>query len=75
MSLKLTFNIDKAKKRPLVGYFDVSIGYEANGTKCASISMGHKTMMEAIQVAIQPILIMAPNATQKELDDFAIAHP
>ena len=73
--LKLELDISKAKKRPLPGFFDVSIGYKANGVNTASLAMRHETIMEAIQVAMQPILLKAPNATQKELDDFARAYP
>lgn len=75
MTMELELNINKAEKEPLPGFFDVSIGYKANGINCASLSMRHKTIMEAIEVAMQPILIIAPNATQEELDDHKKAYP
>lgn len=71
MSLKLILHISKSED----GLFNISIDYEANGKKCSSLTLRHKVITEGIKVTLEPILVMAPNGTQKELDAHYAAYP
>jgi hypothetical protein len=72
--LNLELKIDKSSTN-LPGTFGVCIGYEANGKKCAVLTFGKKSVMDGVDFCVEAILAMAPNCTQKELDDFKRRYP
>lgn len=68
MTIKAEITIKKNVKYPETP-FEASVDFIANGGEKATLSLGRKSMEEAIMAAINPILVMAPNAMQEEIDE------
>jgi hypothetical protein len=66
MALNINIKIEKTKSNK----FNASIGFvSTNGKGCSSLSLLKNDPLAAIDDAISPILVIAPNLTQKEIDN------
>ena len=66
MKLEMELTVEKTEK----GEYTTRIAYNSKGDKGhASISLLDDDLMKSIEIALQPILVMAPNLTQEEIDD------
>ena len=48
--------------------FSADAKFTTNGGSKVSLCLGRESMVDAIMTAIDPIMVMAPNAMQEEID-------
>ena len=71
MKLKFDLIVEKTENNK----FNASIGFVSTKVKgCTSLSLLQDDPLKAINDAIQPILIIAPNFTQEEIDNHYAKH-
>lgn len=58
-----------------VGKCSASITFQGNGKPRTSLTFGRQGIIEAICAAMQPIMVIAPNSTQAEVDEHYKKYP
>ena len=71
ITIKLEIEKSTRSKEP----FDADITYTGNGKSRVSLALWKPSIMEAVRVAMEPILVIAPNATQEEIDKHYERYP
>ena len=75
MSIIMELEIKQDNTLQSTGKCTASITYQGNGKSRTSFTLGRQGIIEAICSAMEPIMVIAPNSTQEEVDEHYKKYP
>jgi len=75
MPIKMELEIEQDGSLHSIGKCCASITVQGNGKPRTSLTFGRQGIIEAICDAMEPIMVIAPNSTQEEVDEHYRKYP